>query len=71
MASLCHMVGTPRITFAIPSYRGRDYLGEAIRSVLAQTASDWNLLVVDDCGPEPAEDVVVVFVDPRISFLGN
>lgn len=65
------MVGTPRITFAIPYYRGRDYLGEAIRSVLAQTASDWNLLVVDDCGPEPAEDVVAGFDDPRITYVRN
>ena len=65
------MVGSPRITFAIPYYRGRDYLGEAIRSVLAQTASDWNLLVVDDCGPEPAEDVVAGFDDPRITYVRN
>ena len=65
------MASTPRITFAIPYYRGRDYLGEAIRSVLAQTESDWELLVVDDCGPEPAEDVVAGFDDPRISYVRN
>lgn len=65
------MAGTPRITFAIPYYRGRDYLGEAIRSVLAQTESDWELLVVDDCGPEPAEDIVAGFDDPRISYVRN
>lgn len=71
LASLRPMVGTPRITFAIPYYRGRDYLGEAIRSVLAQTASDWLLLVVDDCGPEPADDVVAGYDDPRISYVRN
>lgn len=65
------MAGTPRITFAIPYYRGRDYLGEAIRSVLAQTESDWLLLVVDDCGPEPAQDVVAAFDDPRVTYVRN
>lgn len=65
------MLESPRITFAIPYYRGREHLGEAIRSVLAQTASDWSLLVVDDCGPEPARDVVAGFDDPRISYVRN
>ncbi|UUZ60009.1 glycosyltransferase family 2 protein [Nocardioides sp. B-3] len=65
------MSGSPRITFAIPYYRGRDYLSEAIGSVLAQTVSDWQLLVVDDCGPEPADDVVAAFHDPRITYVRN
>jgi len=65
------MAGTPRITFAIPYYRGRDYLREAIESVLAQTVSDWLLLVIDDRGPEPADDVVAAFDDPRITYVRN
>lgn len=40
------------ITFAIPFYRHRDYLERAIRSVLAQTSSDWSLVISDDAGPE-------------------
>lgn len=65
------MIGTPRLTFAIPYYRGRDYLREAIASVLAQTVSEWLLLVVDDRGPEPADDVVAAFDDPRITYVRN
>jgi glycosyltransferase involved in cell wall biosynthesis len=65
------MPGTPRITFAIPYYRDRDYLREAMQSVVAQTEADWLLLVVDDCGPEPADDVVAAFDDPRITLVRN
>jgi glycosyltransferase involved in cell wall biosynthesis len=65
------MPGTPRLTFAIPYYRGRDYLAEAIRSVLGQTCQDWRLLVVDDRGPEPADDLVAGFDDPRIEYVRN
>ncbi|WP_159081344.1 glycosyltransferase family 2 protein [Nocardioides sediminis] len=65
------MPGTPRLTFAIPYYRGRDYLAEAIRSVLAQTEQDWRLLVVDDRGPEPADELVADFDDPRIDYVRN
>jgi glycosyltransferase involved in cell wall biosynthesis len=42
----------PAITFAIPFYRNRDYLECAIRSVLAQSSSDWELVISDDAGPE-------------------
>jgi len=65
------MAGSARITFAIPYYRDRDYLREAIGSVLAQTVPDWLLLVVDDRGPEPADDVVAAFDDPRITYVRN
>lgn len=65
------MAGTAPLTFAIPYYRGRAYLREAIESVVAQTVEDWLLLVVDDCGPEPADDVVAEFDDPRITYVRN
>jgi len=64
-------MSAPRITFAIPYYRGLDFLREAITSVLDQTISDWTLLVVDDCGPEPADEVVAQFDDPRIRLVRN
>lgn len=65
------MPGAPRITFAIPYFRDRDYLREAMQSVVAQTEQDWLLLVVDDCGPEPADDIVAAFDDPRITLVRN
>jgi len=63
--------GTPRITFAIPYYSGLEHLREAIDSVLRQDLEDWELVVVDDHGPEPAQAVVSSFHDPRISYLRN
>ena len=50
----------PRISFCIPYYQNHQYLMEAIESVRAQSMPDWDLVVVDDCGPEPAEDLVAV-----------
>lgn len=57
------------IAFAIPYYRNRDYLREAIDSVRAQTHPDWELLVVDDAGPEPADDLVAAYDDPRMRYV--
>ena len=50
------MTTNPSITFAIPYYRGVDYLRHAIASVQAQTRDDWECVVVDDAGPESAAD---------------
>src|SRR3954449_13348950 len=57
--------GDVRISFAIPYYDNPGYLAEAVASVQAQTVYGWELVVVDDAGPEPAEDVVRRLGDPR------
>src|SRR5215217_6183588 len=61
----------PAITFAIPYYSNADYLLEAVASVRAQTIDDWELLVVDDAGPEPAGERVDALGDPRIRYIRN
>jgi glycosyltransferase involved in cell wall biosynthesis len=59
------------ITIAIPYYQGIDYLREAIDSVLAQTSDAWQLVIVDDRGPESAAVLAGDYADPRIRFLEN
>ena len=61
----------PAITFAVPYYSNRDYLIKAIGSVQAQSRSDWLLLVVDDAGPEPIDDLIAELGDDRISSHRN
>lgn len=47
------------------------YLRAAVESVLAQTMTDWELLVVEDPSPRPAADVLAAYADPRIRHLAN
>jgi glycosyltransferase involved in cell wall biosynthesis len=61
----------PRISFTIPYYDHPGYLAEAIDSVRRQTVADWELVVVDDCGPEPAADLVAALSDARVSYVRN
>jgi glycosyltransferase involved in cell wall biosynthesis len=63
----------PRITFAIPYYRGLAWLREAIESVRAQRETAWRCVVLDD-GGEPgggAEALVRGLADPRLRYLAN
>lgn len=39
---------TPVISISMPAYNVEQYIGEAIESILAQTFTNWELIVVDD-----------------------
>lgn len=58
----------PLVTVIIQTYNRSNILGYVIRSVLAQTFSDWELLVVGDRCTDDTADVVAAFNDPRIRY---
>lgn len=47
-----HATSKPMVSVVIPAYGLPDYLNEAVRSVLEQTFTDYEIIVVDDCSPE-------------------
>ena len=60
---------SPKVTVIIPNFN-RDYcLGRAIRSVVNQTFSDWNLIVVDNNSTDGSLEVIGSFNDSRISVV--
>lgn len=56
----------PLISVLIPSYNHESYIAAAIESVLAQTYSDWELIVVDDASTDQTWSVIQSFDDQRI-----
>ena len=57
-----------KFTIAIPVYNRPEYLRQAIRSCLAQTVPDFEIVVSDDCSPDDLGSVVSSFGDSRISY---
>jgi hypothetical protein len=55
----------------MPVYNAARYVGAAVRSVLAQTFADFELLVIDDGSADASAEVVQSFSDPRIRFVRN
>lgn len=47
----------PRVSVVIRCYRQAAYLPEAVAAVLAQTFTDWEIVVVDDGSPDDASAV--------------
>jgi succinoglycan biosynthesis protein ExoO len=54
---------TPRVSVIMANYRGSNHLAAALESVLAQTMSDLELIVVDDASPDDSAAIVRRFMD--------
>jgi glycosyltransferase involved in cell wall biosynthesis len=61
--------GSPQVSVIIPTYNRALFVGEAIQSVLGQTFSDFELIIVDDGSTDDTETVVAQFNDLRIRYI--
>ena len=46
------------VSIIMPSYNTAPYIAESIRSVMAQTYTDWELIIVDDASTDNTDEVV-------------
>lgn len=59
------------VSIVMPAYNNERYVGAAIRTVLAQTHRDWELLFVDDASTDSTVEIVESFHDSRIRIFRN
>ncbi|MDP3900889.1 MAG: glycosyltransferase [bacterium] len=59
----------PNVSVIITTYRRPELLEEAIRSVLSQTFTDFELVIVDDASLDDTRKVATSFQDDRISYI--
>ena len=57
---------TPVVSILMPVYKTAPYLRDAMDSILSQTFEDFELIVLNDCSPDDAEDILDTYTDPRI-----
>lgn len=59
------------VSIITPAYRAADIIAETVRSVQAQTYSDWELLIAEDCGPDATRNIVrgLAQSDTRVKLL--
>lgn len=64
---------TPLVSVIMPAYNAERFLEDAIRSVMAQSVTDWELLVLDDGSTDATAAIAANLAqqDSRIRFLPN
>ncbi len=63
----------PKISVVLPTYNGEKYIKESIDSILAQTFTDWELIIVDDCSSDSTYRIIEDYkkLDNRIKVIHN
>lgn len=60
------------VSIIMPSYNTARFISDSIESVLKQTYTEWELIIVDDCSPDNTDEVVEKYLgDRRIRYLKN
>lgn len=59
----------PSISIIMPVWNGEKYLAAAIDSLLAQTFTDFELLVIDDGSTDRTPEILRAYTDPRLRVL--
>jgi glycosyltransferase involved in cell wall biosynthesis len=61
----------PKVTFVVPCYKLAHLLSECVTSILNQSFTDLEVLVMDDCSPDNTPEVAASFADRRVKHIRN
>lgn len=63
----------PTVSIILPVYNTAEYLRECIESILRQTYTDFECIIVDDASSDESATIIEYYatIDPRIRFLRN
>ena len=61
----------PGVSVVMPAYNAEKYLREAIDSILAQTYTDFELIIINDGSTDSTKEVIHSYSDPRIIYIEN
>ncbi|XZN92432.1 MAG: glycosyltransferase [Microcoleus sp.] len=60
--------GTPEVSVIIPAYNGDRYIVQAVESVLNQTYTNWEIIVIDDGSQDETHQVLQPYFD-KINYI--
>lgn len=63
----------PKVSIITPNYNCSNYISQTIKSVIAQTYSNWEMIIVDDCSTDDSYELALEYSkhDSRIMVLRN
>jgi len=56
----------PLVSVSMPAFNAERYIGEAIESILSQTYTNFELIIIDDGSTDQTREIINRYHDPRI-----
>jgi glycosyltransferase involved in cell wall biosynthesis len=60
-----------KVTVLMPAYNAEDYIAEAIDSILKQSFTDFELIIINDGSTDNTEQIIQSFTDSRINVVSQ
>lgn len=66
-----HFVDKGKVSIIVPCYNSAKYIEDTIKSVLTQTYSNWEMIIVDDCSTDGSSEIISKYmaVEPRLKYI--
>lgn len=61
----------PSVSVVMPAYNAEKYLREAIDSILSQTFTDFEFIIINDGSTDRTKEIILSYTDPRIVYIEN
>ncbi len=61
----------PKISVIMPMYNAEKYIDTALKTLVDQTFTDFEIILVDDCSTDRTLEIAKSFIDPRIRIIEN
>lgn len=65
------MVKPPKVSVLIPVYNSALFLNDAVQSILNQTYTNFELILLNDASTDNSEEIIKAFADSRIQYYTN
>jgi glycosyltransferase involved in cell wall biosynthesis len=65
------LAASPRVTVGLPFYNSKKTLLGTVRSIFAQSFTDWELVLLDDGSTDGSVDLVRKLDDPRVRVISD
>ncbi len=65
------MNNSPLVTVLMPVFNAAQFLHQAIESILLQTFTDFEFIIINDGSTDNSEQIILGFNDPRIRYIKN
>lgn len=68
---MSHNQSSPAVSVCMPVYNRHEYIRECMDSILAQTFTDFEVVIVDDGSTDDTCEIIESYHDPRIRLIRN